>query len=161
MSTRTATTVTTGIENSSHPGPCRDTPNTSPPSTAQDDSDNPNDDATISFARDSDVDHTPTVVTAASHTTSRSNPPLLSQLSPSLASESSVSSSSPVPLTQASRLQARSRSGNNQSPSTYYEFRYGPGKIPHPNTMKAEPKSRPEDYYVVTRGIQVGIFTDW
>ncbi|KAK1225662.1 hypothetical protein PQX77_011386 [Marasmius sp. AFHP31] len=113
-----------------------------------DDSDNPDDDATIEFATDSDSDFLP-----SSHISSRvhlgGSVPASSQSSPHLSSRSIPSKSEPQ----------TSDTNSDCLVAAYYEERY-PGRVPQPRDLK-EPEPRSPIYYVVTSGRSVGIFTDW
>ncbi|KAK1225154.1 hypothetical protein PQX77_011910 [Marasmius sp. AFHP31] len=150
--TRTTTTIHTTTVVIGNP-PSSSQSRTSKTSSTHDDSDDPNEDATITFATDSDNDHTPTVVSA----TPPISPALSSRPSRSLPPASSLPPSSPAPSISApsSRLER----DTEDHITAYYEHRY-PGKVPHPDTLIPS-ASRPTYYYVVTAGVQVGIFTDW
>ncbi|KAL0566396.1 hypothetical protein V5O48_015620 [Marasmius crinis-equi] len=116
-----------------------------PPSVlnnASDDSDDPNDDATITFATDSeDESHPPSIFLSTQTHVS---------LSPSISSVSSLSRSSDCPPNIPD---------SDRPLVAHYEARY-PGKVPHPNTLKAK-RTEFSPYYVVFAGLSVGIFGDW
>ncbi|KAK1235911.1 hypothetical protein PQX77_000844 [Marasmius sp. AFHP31] len=105
-----------------------------------DSSDNPDDDATIEFATDSDEDLPPSSPTPHSNG---------SQSSPCLSSQSMPERTGPGPAdTSSDRLL-----------TAYYEERY-PGRVPQPKDLR-EPETKFPVYYVVSSGKSVGIFTDW
>ncbi|KAK1216062.1 hypothetical protein PQX77_021312 [Marasmius sp. AFHP31] len=148
--TKTTTRFKTHTQTTTEHTPNKETPSrttrpTAPqsPAASQEDSDDPDNDATIIFASDTEVGSAPSSPTT---------------------SQVSVTVAAPPPRSSRSTL---SRSVPSTSPETsgqsdlhaYYQSRY-PGKVPAPNEIKY-PKKREAKYYVVTVGLEVGIFADW
>ncbi|KAL0566352.1 hypothetical protein V5O48_015660 [Marasmius crinis-equi] len=110
--------------------------------TSSNDSD-PNEDATITFATDSEDETSPPSVFLSTRTHA--------SLSPSISSVSSLSMSS---VACPSKIP-----DSDRHLSAYYEARY-PGKIPHPSTLTTD-RTNFSPYYVVFAGLSVGIYDDW
>ncbi|KAL0063574.1 hypothetical protein AAF712_009491 [Marasmius tenuissimus] len=121
-----------------------------------DDSDDPNEDATISFATDSEDESHPTSpppswMNLTAYTTASSQPP-------------TRPSSTVIPAVPAAHVgdpvaAGAGNPGNEGAVSAYYEARY-PGLVPHLDKIDVHP-TKFKLYYVVTGGTSVGIFTDW
>ncbi|KAL0567343.1 hypothetical protein V5O48_014655 [Marasmius crinis-equi] len=86
----------------------------------------------------------------------RSESSTTSGLSSSISSTSSLNPSA----TPASRPEEPiPRAESDETIQAYYQTRY-PGKVPHPNSFRSLPVNQ-GDYYVVSGGKSVGIFTNW
>ncbi|KAL0567209.1 hypothetical protein V5O48_014783 [Marasmius crinis-equi] len=88
-----------------------------------------------------------------SFSTARSKSPTSSRFSSSISSTSSLNpsittSEEPIP-----------RAESDETIEAYYHARY-PGKVPHPNSYRSLSVNLGE-YYVISGGKSVGIFTDW
>ncbi|KAL0058927.1 hypothetical protein AAF712_014370 [Marasmius tenuissimus] len=136
-----------------------------PPSSSldpADDSDDPNDDAQISFATDTEAEFspspTPDHLRSSAYYTARSQSPCpcprprphpQRTRTPSVAPHRA--DSQPLPGT--------ANTANDDDIIAYYEVRY-PGRVPHPDFYNGC-NTNCSDYYVVTAGKSVGIFTQW
>ncbi|KAL0571459.1 hypothetical protein V5O48_010511, partial [Marasmius crinis-equi] len=88
--------------------------------------------------------------------TARSQSPTSSLSSP----VSSTSSLSPSITTTPSSLEEPiPRTESDDTIEAYYQARY-PGRVPHPNSYQSLPVNLGQ-YYVISGGKSVGIFTDW
>ncbi|KAJ8091796.1 hypothetical protein PM082_021031 [Marasmius tenuissimus] len=143
VTTRTTTRTTTVTITET---PSRKTRSITPqPSVAsEEDSDDPDNDAVIVFASDTEVESPPSSPThSRASSVSTAAPPQRSSQS---------SHSTPVPSVPP-------ETRGEDDLVAHYETRY-PGKVPAPGGIK-EPSARANTYYVVTVGLKVGIFTDW
>ncbi|KAJ8093371.1 hypothetical protein PM082_020228 [Marasmius tenuissimus] len=165
--TRTTVEVITETPTSSTPTSNRSTSRRSQSTASDADIDNPNDDATISFstAADTSTITPPSLRSSRPATTPQSQCSLRSSTTsrsqqsqpPSLAPQRSGSTSTSAHVTTAT---SSARSMDHELIS-YYEDRY-PGKVPHPQTLASEVnRTSTKQFYVVTSGLQVGIFTNW
>ncbi|KAJ8083442.1 hypothetical protein PM082_009316 [Marasmius tenuissimus] len=146
--TTTRTTVVTESPSRSSRASSSYKPTSSRQSTRHDDSDNPNEDATILFTTDLEPETASSSATVSNtYGTPRST--TRSQPSPPPSQASSPTSSPPT-----------AESGDTEeSLARFYEVRY-PGKVPDPQTLRA-PATTTRMFYVVTAGVEVRIFTDW
>ncbi|KAL0057317.1 hypothetical protein AAF712_016051 [Marasmius tenuissimus] len=146
VSIRTTTRTTTVVVTDTPSRPSRRAPPQSSSTVSEEDSDDPNDDAVIVFASATEADSVPPSPTdTLTHS--------VSVASPSRHTSQSMSSSA------ASAASVPAETDGEHGLIAYYEARY-PGKVPVPSQIM-EANARAFMYYVVTKGIQVGIFDDW
>ncbi|KAK1227507.1 hypothetical protein PQX77_009483 [Marasmius sp. AFHP31] len=153
VTTRTITTSSTRTITTPTPTstPSRQEQSRSPdPSEEFDELDDPNEDASITFASAMSSPPTPPP-SPSQHTLPRSN-----RLSPSTVRTELPSSGARAAAASHSASAGRD---NNNNISEFYERRY-PGRVPHPEAIIPVVPS-PPCYYSVTAGLQVGVFGDW
>ncbi|KAJ8088988.1 hypothetical protein PM082_014235 [Marasmius tenuissimus] len=154
ITTRTVTRTTTVVvpKTPSQPPNQPDAPSFSTPESA-DDSDNPNDDATIQFATDSESEGEPLPPSPSPPARTGSS----GYLTPTINSRP-PSSSRPGPAASAAIPPGTANVSGDDEIHAYYEKLY-PGRVPHPDTYKDS--NNWSEYHVVSKGRSVGIFPSW
>ncbi|KAL0057715.1 hypothetical protein AAF712_015630 [Marasmius tenuissimus] len=136
-------------------------PSDSNPVHPADDSDDPNDDAQISFATDSEseMSSSPTpdqsCLSDNDYLTARSQSSHPRRFTPS----TSAPSTSTPSLTGSHPAPGTANTSNDKEVIAFYNARY-PGRVPHPEFYNGS-NTNCSQYYVVTGGKSVGMFTDW